>query len=103
MPSTWRVTREIVRDYGYGTSGLLRGMNATVIRNTLFNGVYFGSYYNMKHFFVPPEVMYSICNWLYNCVLGKQRNLRVMCVCVCVCTQCVCVYVHYFVCACECM
>lgn len=55
MPSTWLVAREIVRNDGFGTRGLAKGFHATVLRNGMFNGVYFGSYYNMKHF-LPPEV-----------------------------------------------
>ena len=49
------MAREIVRKDGFGTSGLAKGLHATVIRNGMFNGVYFGFYYNMKHL-LPQEV-----------------------------------------------
>jgi hypothetical protein len=56
MPGTWYFAREIVKNDGFGTKGLLKGMTATLARNGLFNAVYFGSYYNMKLLFVSPEV-----------------------------------------------
>ena len=55
MPSTWVVAQDIVRKDGYGTRGLLKGVTATLARHSVFNGVYFGSYYNMK-LLVPSEV-----------------------------------------------
>ena len=58
MPSTWSAARQIVKCDGFGSSGLLKGLTATLARNGLFNAVYFGSYYNMKLQFVSPEVIY---------------------------------------------
>ena len=56
MPSTWSTARHIIRSEGFGSKGLLKGITATLGRHGLFNAVYFGSYYNMKRFFVSPEV-----------------------------------------------
>lgn len=56
MPSTWLTARQIIRSEGFGSKGLLKGITATLGRHGLFNAVYFGSYYNMKRFFVSPEV-----------------------------------------------
>jgi solute carrier family 25 2-oxodicarboxylate transporter 21 len=60
MPNTWLVAREIIKRDGLGTRGLAKGFHATVLRNAMFNAVYFGSYYNMKHFLIPPEKQDSI-------------------------------------------
>ena len=54
--STWEVTRGIIRRDGLGTRGLYRGMTALLVRDTLFNAVYFGGYYNMKIYLVPHGV-----------------------------------------------
>ena len=62
MPSTWEVTRSIVRRDGWGRRGLLRGLTALLARESVFNAVYFGGYYNMKLHFVPPEVTYPCIN-----------------------------------------
>ena len=57
MPSTWLIAGEIVRNDGYGTRGLLKGVTATLARHGIFNCVYFGSYYNMKQLLIPLEVI----------------------------------------------
>lgn len=56
MPSTWEVARRIISCDGVDTRALLRGMNALLARDTLFNAVYSGGYYNMKLYLVLPEV-----------------------------------------------
>ncbi|KRT83587.1 mitochondrial carrier protein [Oryctes borbonicus] len=48
LPSTWSVTRQIVRDSGLGLRGLNKGITATVARNGAFNMVYFGFYHSVK-------------------------------------------------------
>ncbi|CAI8044572.1 Mitochondrial 2-oxodicarboxylate carrier [Geodia barretti] len=60
MPNTWLVAREIIKRDGWGTRGLTKGFHATVLRNAMFNAVYFGSYYNMKYLLIPPEKQDSI-------------------------------------------
>uniref|UniRef100_A0A1B6DNX9 Mitochondrial 2-oxodicarboxylate carrier n=2 Tax=Clastoptera arizonana TaxID=38151 RepID=A0A1B6DNX9_9HEMI len=50
VPSTWAVTKEIVKTNGLGSRGLNKGVTATIARNGLFNGVYFGFYHSVKGF-----------------------------------------------------
>lgn len=57
VPSTWSVTREIVRTNGLGNRGLNKGLTATIARNGVFNMVYFGFYHSVKG--VIPE--YQVC------------------------------------------
>lgn len=64
MPSTWSTARHIIKSEGFGSKGLLKGITATLGRHGLFNAVYFGSYYNMKRFFVSPEVKLFCMVWL---------------------------------------
>ncbi|RLU25367.1 hypothetical protein DMN91_001523 [Ooceraea biroi] len=53
-PSTYTVTREIISKYGFGPSGLYRGLTATIMRNAVFNSFYFGFYHSVKGY-IPPE------------------------------------------------
>lgn len=48
VPSTWTVTRQIVRENGLGFRGLNKGVTATIARNGVFNMVYFGFYHSVK-------------------------------------------------------
>jgi solute carrier family 25 (mitochondrial 2-oxodicarboxylate transporter), member 21 len=48
VPSTWAVTRQIVRENGLGSKGLNKGLTATIARNGVFNMVYFGFYHSVK-------------------------------------------------------
>jgi len=52
-PSTWSVTREIVRTQGLGFRGLNKGVTATMGRNGVFNMIYFGFYHSIKGYFPP--------------------------------------------------
>ncbi|TKR67434.1 hypothetical protein L596_023586 [Steinernema carpocapsae] len=47
------VAREIARAEGYGTTGIYRGLTATLARHGIWNLVYFGGYHNMK--WIVPE------------------------------------------------
>lgn len=58
LPSTWTVTRQIVREHGLGFQGLNKGLTATIARNGIFNMVYFGFYHSVKG--VVPEYQVSI-------------------------------------------
>lgn len=49
-PSTFAVTKEIIRKNGLGLNGLNKGLSATVLRNGFFNLVYFGFYHSVKGF-----------------------------------------------------
>lgn len=62
VPSTWTVTREIVRTNGLGKRGLNKGLTATIARNGVFNMVYFGFYHSVKG--LVPE--YQVCNNYFN-------------------------------------
>ncbi|XP_013192314.1 mitochondrial 2-oxodicarboxylate carrier [Amyelois transitella] len=53
LPSTWSVTRKIVRENGLGSRGLNKGLTATIARNGVFNMVYFGFYHSVKG--IVPE------------------------------------------------
>ncbi|XP_014242843.1 mitochondrial 2-oxodicarboxylate carrier [Cimex lectularius] len=48
LPSTWTTTRRIIVTQGFGGKGLYRGITATILRNMVFNGIYFGFYHSMK-------------------------------------------------------
>lgn len=58
VPSTWSVTRQIVRESGLGSRGLNKGLTATIARNGVFNMVYFGFYHSVKGHF--PEYQVSL-------------------------------------------
>lgn len=60
-PSTWSVTRHIVREQGLW--GLNKGLTATVARNGAFNMVYFGFYHSAKYYL--PESHVS-CSFIFN-------------------------------------
>ncbi|XP_012268683.2 mitochondrial 2-oxodicarboxylate carrier [Athalia rosae] len=47
-PSTFLVTKEIIRTKGFGLNGLYKGLSATVLRNAVFNSFYFGFYHSVK-------------------------------------------------------
>lgn len=56
MPSTWSVTRQIVKENGMGSKGLNKGLTATIARNGVFNMVYFGFYHSVKGLVPEYEV-----------------------------------------------
>ncbi|XP_050344315.1 mitochondrial 2-oxodicarboxylate carrier [Nymphalis io] len=55
VPSTWTVTRQIVRENGLGFRGLNKGLTATIARNGVFNMVYFGFYHSVKGYLPEYE------------------------------------------------
>ncbi|OWR43087.1 mitochondrial 2-oxodicarboxylate carrier [Danaus plexippus] len=55
VPSTWTVTRQIVRENGLGFRGLNKGLTATMARNGIFNMVYFGFYHSVKGYLPECE------------------------------------------------
>lgn len=59
-PTTWSVTRQIVRTNGIGLSGLNKGVTATIGRNGTFNMIYFGFYHSVKDLVPAYEVRYSM-------------------------------------------
>lgn len=55
-PTTWSVTRQIIRSGGIGLSGLNKGVTATIGRNGTFNMIYFGFYHSVKDLVPSYEV-----------------------------------------------
>lgn len=55
LPSTWAVTRAIVKEHGFGSRGLNKGVTATIARNGIFNMVYFGFYHSVKGYLPEYE------------------------------------------------
>uniref|UniRef100_A0AC35F757 Mitochondrial 2-oxodicarboxylate carrier n=1 Tax=Panagrolaimus sp. PS1159 TaxID=55785 RepID=A0AC35F757_9BILA len=53
--STAAVAREIIKENGFGTKGIFRGLDATLGRNGVWNMFYFGIYHNLKHFIPIAE------------------------------------------------
>lgn len=47
-PSAWEVAKQIVKTYGIGLSGLLRGLSATVLRGGTYSAVYYGFYFSSR-------------------------------------------------------
>lgn len=66
LPSTWSVTREILREHGFGSRGLNKGLTATIARNGVFNMVYFGFYHSVKGY-VPEYEVSNIYAYAYLC------------------------------------
>lgn len=56
IPSTWLITKKIVSEDGLGLKGLNKGLTATIMRNGVFNMVYFGFYHSVKGFLPEYEV-----------------------------------------------
>ncbi|KAK3921090.1 Mitochondrial 2-oxodicarboxylate carrier [Frankliniella fusca] len=77
-PSTWSVTREIVRTQGLGLNGLMKGLTATVARNGAFNMVYFGFYHSVKG--LMPQVKGSWQEFFKNCGCGFVSGSLASCV-----------------------
>lgn len=50
------MTKEIIKENGFGSKGLNKGVFATIGRNGVFNMIYFGFYHSVKGFFAPYEV-----------------------------------------------
>lgn len=59
LPSTWSVTKAIIKKDGLGLKGLNKGITATIGRNGLFNMVYFGFYHSVKGYLPEFQVKHS--------------------------------------------
>lgn len=77
-PSTWSVTREIVRTQGLGLNGLMKGLTATIARNGAFNMVYFGFYHSVKG--LIPQAKGSWQEFFKNCGVGFVSGTLASCV-----------------------
>uniref|UniRef100_A0A914XZK4 Mitochondrial 2-oxodicarboxylate carrier n=1 Tax=Panagrolaimus superbus TaxID=310955 RepID=A0A914XZK4_9BILA len=53
--TTASVAREIIKENGFGTKGIFRGLDATLGRNGIWNMFYFGIYHNLKHLIPVSE------------------------------------------------
>lgn len=56
VPSTWSVTREIIKKDGLGFRGLNKGLTSTIGRNGVYNMIYFGNYHSLKGILPQLEV-----------------------------------------------
>jgi len=65
LPSTWKVTTDIVRANGIGFRGLNKGLTATIGRNGVFNMVYFGFYHSVKNYFPQYEVKFIKFKYIF--------------------------------------
>lgn len=73
VPSTWSVTRKIVRENGFGTNGLFKGITATLARNGAFNTMYFGFYHSVKG--VIPENKDPYLEFGRKCAIGFMSGI----------------------------
>ncbi|XP_037916494.1 mitochondrial 2-oxodicarboxylate carrier [Hermetia illucens] len=67
-PTTWAVTRRIIREEGFGLRGLNKGVTATMGRNGVFNMIYFGFYHSVKN--IMPAYEDSTMEFLRKVILG---------------------------------
>lgn len=65
-PTTWSVTKEIVRAKGLGLKGLNNGLTATIGRNGTFNMIYFGFYHSVKE--IIPAYSVSFRTYIYHLI-----------------------------------
>lgn len=77
IPSTWLVTKEIVREHGLGNRGLFKGVSATVARNGVFNMIYFGFYHSVKGFL--PEYKDPIPEFFRKVAIGFTSGTLASC------------------------
>ncbi|KAF2880887.1 hypothetical protein ILUMI_25286 [Ignelater luminosus] len=78
LPSTWVVTKEIVRANGLGLRGLNKGVTATIARNGVFNMVYFGFYHSVKGYL--PEYHDPFQEFLRKFAIGFVSGTLASCV-----------------------
>lgn len=78
LPSTWMVTRQIVREHGLGFRGLNKGLTATIARNGVFNMVYFGFYHSVKG--VIPEYRDPLLEFGRKVLIGFTSGVLASCV-----------------------
>ncbi|XP_026477909.1 mitochondrial 2-oxodicarboxylate carrier [Ctenocephalides felis] len=67
-PGTWSVAKAIISERGWGLNGLNKGLSATIARNGVFNGVYFGFYHSVKGFL--PEYEDAFLDFLRKAGIG---------------------------------
>ncbi|KPI90962.1 Mitochondrial 2-oxodicarboxylate carrier [Papilio xuthus] len=78
VPSTWSVTRQIVRENGLGSKGLNKGLTATMARNGIFNMVYFGFYHSVKGYI--PEYEDPLLEFSRKIAIGFTSGVLGSCV-----------------------
>lgn len=77
-PSSWRVTKDIIKNEGFGLQGLNKGMIATMLRNGSFNSIYFGFYHSVKG--IIPEQEDSIAEFFRRISIGFVSGTLGSCV-----------------------
>jgi len=65
--STYATAREIIRQHGFSSQGLGKGMTSTLGRHGVFNMIYFGFYHNVRG--VVPEFKVMRKN-------GKRKQMQ---------------------------
>ena len=50
------MARQIIADGGMGGQGIFRGLSSTMMRNGVWNMVYFGMYHSIKNQYQAPKV-----------------------------------------------
>ncbi|CAH0400148.1 unnamed protein product [Chilo suppressalis] len=78
VPSTWSVTRQIVRENGLGSKGLNKGLTATIARNGVFNMVYFGFYHSVKGYI--PENKDPLLEFGRKVIIGFTSGVLGSCI-----------------------
>jgi len=78
VPSTWVVTKTIVRENGLGLRGLNKGVTATIARNGVFNMFYFGFYHSVKGYL--PEYEDPLQEFLRKVGIGFVSGTLASCV-----------------------
>lgn len=68
VPSTFAVTKQIIKENGIGSRGLNRGLSATIGRNGVFNMLYFGFYHSVKN--IVPEYQDPYKEFLRKVAIG---------------------------------
>ncbi|ESO08547.1 hypothetical protein HELRODRAFT_110114 [Helobdella robusta] len=76
--SAYSKAREIIKTSGLGTTGLFKGLSSTMIRNGVFNMVYFSFYHNMVKF-IPKndknDIAYRLGIGFFAGTFGSVANI----------------------------
>ncbi|RZF35596.1 hypothetical protein LSTR_LSTR005124 [Laodelphax striatellus] len=79
-PSTFQVSKQIISTDGFGGRGLYRGVTATVLRNGVFNSIYFGYFYTITEYLSKledpvHEFLRRVCLGFSAGVFGSLANI----------------------------
>lgn len=59
---------------GLGPNGLYKGVTATVARNAVFNGIYFGFYHTMKQKIPKTTVKLHVTSIIVKFIVSKKND-----------------------------